>query len=143
MANSLQGKLKQLRGVTVTVEKTGNTPENADGVDLVLSFGNGVVLSAAYWRLLTPKQELSSFDHNQQYGLAAPMNANDELKKLLAECNLIDVDLDLHAGDLTLTFADGASLQVFGFTGYEAWTIAFPDGASEFSNYCKVKSGKN
>ena len=38
-------------------------------------------------------------------------------------------------GDLLFQFADNIKLEVFNFTGYEAWEINSPDGTCEYSNY--------
>ena len=38
-------------------------------------------------------------------------------------------------GDLIVIFDETTKLQVLNLTGYEVWTIKFPDGTGQYSNY--------
>jgi len=103
-----------------------------------LLFGNGSRLRAEYWRVIeNGKAGISSFDHNQQYGLPAPIDAIKQLQEQLQDKTVTDARLDGETGDLLFQFADNVKLQVFNFTGYEIWEISFPDGSGEYSNYAK------
>lgn len=103
-----------------------------------LLFGNGTRLRADYWRVTRDgSANISSFDHEQKYGLPAPINAVEELKSHLGDKVLIDVRLDKETGDLLFRFSDGIIFHVFNFTGYEVWEIHFPDGSGEYSNFAK------
>jgi hypothetical protein len=101
-----------------------------------LHFSDGTVLVCAFWRLIeNGKARLSAQDHEQQYGLSAPIDAPKELFKCLNEAIVENARLDRETGDLNFVFSGNRKLQVFRFTGYEAWHIQFPSGEGEFSNY--------
>ena len=101
-------------------------------------FANGSQLRAEYWRITKDgKAGISSFDHEQQYGLPAPIDAIKELQERLREKAVTDARLDRATGDLLFQFADNTMLQIFNFTGYEVWEISFPDGTGEYSNYAR------
>jgi hypothetical protein len=78
---------------------------------------------------------LSSFDHGQQYGLPAKIDAFSQLEQLLHDKRVTDVLLEARTGDLLFEFAGDLELRVFNFTGYEVWEIHFPDGTGEYSPY--------
>lgn len=101
-----------------------------------IEFSDEAVLRAYYWRLICDsKATLSSFDHQQKYGLASPIDAIEQLKSALNNNFLESIKLDRETGDLLLLFKEKKKLQVFNFSGYEVWSIYFPEGAQEFSNY--------
>ena len=103
-----------------------------------LLFANGTRLEAEYWRLvLDGKPGVSSFDHQQKYGLLAPINAVNTLQETLQGKLVTNALLDHKTGDLIFEFVGSIALQVFNFTGYEIWHIRFPDGTGEYSNYRK------
>ncbi len=96
------------------------------------------MLRTDYWRVSKDrKAKLSSFDHNQQYGLPAPINAISELEAHLTAKVLLDARLDGETGDLLFGFTENINLQVLNVSGYEVWEIKFPDGTGEYSNYAK------
>lgn len=103
---------------------------------IAIEFSDKTVLRAYYWRFICDgKAELSSFDHQQKYGLPSPIDAIDQLRSALNNSSLESITLDRETGDLSLLFPENKKLQVFNFSAYEIWTIGFPDGAQEFSNY--------
>jgi hypothetical protein len=103
-----------------------------------LIFANGTRLEAEYWRLVIDgKAGISSFDHQQKYGLPAPIDAVVTLHDTLRDKLVTNAFLNNKTGDLHFEFAGNITLQVFNFTGYEIWHIRFPDGTGEYSNYAK------
>lgn len=101
-----------------------------------IEFDDKAVLTAAYWRLTCDgRAVLSSFYHQQLYGLATRIDAVEQLRSELSNNELVSIRIDPENGDLILLFADDKKLQVFNFTGYEIWSIYFPDGTQEFSNH--------
>ncbi len=102
-----------------------------------ITFSDGTVLTASYWRLVKDGQAaMSSFDDKQKYGLPAPLDAVGELEKLLSDTSFIAMTIDSETGDLLLDFANRSKLQIFNFTGYEVWIVSFPDGTEMYSTYC-------
>jgi len=103
-----------------------------------LLFSNGTKLRADYWRVTKDgKAGISSFDHQQQYGLPAAIDAIAELQGQLQGKTVTDVVLEKETGDLLFQFDGNFKLRVFNFTGYEVWEISFPDGTGEYSNFAK------
>jgi hypothetical protein len=125
-------RLSELENCTAEVFEHDAT----QGAAIALKFADGSRLRADYWRLIKDgKARLSSFDHAQKYGLAAPINAVLELAKQLHDKRVLKACLDRQTGDLLFDFSDRIHLQVLNFTGYEVWEMSFPSGAREFSNY--------
>jgi hypothetical protein len=111
---------------------------NKDGYSLekICQLGSvGEELYADYWR--NGKAGISSFDHQQQYGLPAPLDAIRELQEVIQRKSVIDARLDGETGDLIFNFNGNIKLQIFNFTGYEVWEISFSNGSVEYSNYAK------
>jgi hypothetical protein len=127
---SLEG-LRQLLGCSFQVSASR---DDSDG-SVAISFSNGTKLRAEYWRLLNRSPRLSSFDHGQQYGLPAPIDAIAELQKALVNSTVVEAILDAESADLILAFDNHRKLQILTVTGYEIWEIHFPDGTGEYSNY--------
>jgi len=137
MVKNFDKSLFNLRNLSVHVSATDAYPEPGMA-SVQLLFGNGSRLRAEYWRVIeNGKAGISSFDHNQQYGLPAPIDAIKQLQEQLQDKTVTDARLDGETGDLLFQFADNVKLQVFNFTGYEIWEISFPDGSGEYSNYAK------
>jgi hypothetical protein len=135
MKNSFEQNLAGLRTASVAVA-ADNIPDERGTAPVVLSFSDGTVLKANYWRLIQDRRpRLSSFDHQQKYGLPAPIDAKEQLVKILKGTICNDAQFDAVTADLTFLFGKTAKLQVFNFTGYEIWEIRFPDGTVEYSNY--------
>jgi hypothetical protein len=132
----LERNLTRLIGCSVRVVDSGLYPDEAGEASVNLLFSDGTQLRADYWRLFRDGRAcLSGFDHRQQYGLPAPIDAIAELEKQLENEKVSAAKLDLESGDLVIRFGEGSKLQVFNFTGYEIWELRFPDGTVEYSNY--------
>jgi hypothetical protein len=129
--------LSELKNGPVRVAASNAYSESSE-VSVQLLFANGTRLRADYWRVIKHgTASTSSFDHERQYGLPAPIDAVEELKGHLADKVLIDARLEKQTGDLFFQFAGGIDFQVFNFTGYEVWEITFPDGTGECSNHAR------
>ena len=101
-------------------------------------FAEGAKLEAHYLRVIENEKEVvSSFDHQQKYGLPAPIDSIRELQKVLQKKTVTEARLDKETGDLLFQFAGNIKLQIFAFSSYEVWHITFPDGTGEYSNCAK------
>jgi len=120
---------------TVEVSGSGVFPEPASAQ---LLFSDSSRLRADSWRIiLGGKAGVSSFVHNQKYGLPAPIDAILHLKQQLKGKRVTGARLDERNGDLLFRFEDDIELEVFNFTAYEVWEIQFPNGTGEYSNYAR------
>jgi hypothetical protein len=80
------------------------------------------------WRVLRKgKIRLSGEDHNQKYGLPAPVDAALEANKLLNGAPIVSAELRRGPGDLLLDFEGDLRLEMMPFSGYEAWQFSTPD----------------
>jgi hypothetical protein len=130
--------VSNLKNGSVCVSTTNAYPQ-AESASVRLLFADGSKLQADYWRIIKGgKARISSFDHQQQYGLPAPLDAIMEAQKELRDKTVTDVHLDAETGDLLFQFTEGVKFQAFNFTGYEVWDISFPDGTVEYSNQAKT-----
>jgi len=138
MLRNFEKLLLNLKDSSVQVSaNTGSYPE-AGAASVRLLFSEGSELRADYWRLARDgKAKISSFDHQQQYGLPAPLDAIKELQHELQNKIVSDAHLDKETGDLLFQFSGNVKVQIFNLTGYEVWEIQFPDGTGELSNYAK------
>jgi len=103
-----------------------------------LHFSDGSTLVAEYWRVTRRGEaSVSSFDHRQQYGLPAPIDAVHELQRQLEGKTVTEAQLDGETGDLIFRFNENVKVQMLNLTGYEDWEMRFPDGTGEYSNYAK------
>ena len=133
----LRDSLVTLKGNSVRVLRTDAYPEVGKATAELVS-SEGAELRIDYWRVLRDGRErVSSFDHEQQYGLPAPIDAIKELQNELQGKVVTEAQLDKETGDLFLQFSKEIKLQVFAFSGYEVWEIHFPDGTGEYSNHAK------
>jgi len=129
--------LFSLRNLSVHVS-AANVYREPGMASVQLLFGNGSKLRTEYWRVIrNGKAGTSSFDHEQQYGLPAPIDAIRELQELLQDKTVTDASLDGETGNLLFQFTDNIKLQILNFTGYEIWEISFPDGSGEYSDHAK------
>lgn len=132
-----ENSLASLRGTTV---KTSN-PELflEPGIAPVeLHFSDGSRLRTNYWRIIrASKATGSSFDHQQKYGLPAPIDAFAVIAAALDGRSVRQAKWDARTGDLILFFEPDLELQVFSFTGYEDWEVHFSSGTSEYSPYAR------
>jgi len=132
LRRSLQQNLSALAGDTVQVVASQAYPAPS----VSFNFSGGAVLRADFWRLIKDgRHRRSSFDHEQKYGLPAPIDAVRDLRNELQDKQILKAGPDEETGDLLFEFADRLKLQVLNFTGYEVWEISFPDGTGEYSNY--------
>lgn len=133
-------RLEQLHGVVcesidaVEYEEPSTDPVYAVGT--ALRFADGTRVEAQFWRLIKGREPLVSiFDHGQRYGLPAPVDAIGVLRGELGGRRIARAAMDEATGDLHLHFDEDLVLQVFNFTAYEIWSVAFSDGTGELSNY--------
>jgi hypothetical protein len=137
MAANFEKSLSLLRGVSAEVSTGDEYPETGQA-SIKLLFANRTRLRAAYWRLIADdKAGMSSFDHQQKYGLPVPIDAVKSLCEILQDKPVTNALLDRRTGDLLFEFGGGTTLQVLNFTGYEIWELNFPEGTVEYSNYAK------
>ncbi|HEY6413014.1 MAG TPA: hypothetical protein VIX42_04975 [Edaphobacter sp.] len=137
MSATLDQFLSNLRHTSVQVSAGNGYPEPGQA-SLGLLFANGTKLRAEYWRLINDgKAGRSSFDHQQRYGLPAPIDAIRELQEHIQGKLVTDAQLDRETGDLVFQFGGNIKLQVFNFTGYEVWEINFPNSSVEYSYHVK------
>jgi hypothetical protein len=134
---NLEKSLSELVGASAAVSPGIGYPE-AGMASIALSFANGARLEAEYWRLVIDgTAEISSFDHQQKYGLPARIDALAMLDQALQGKVVTGASLDDTTGDLHFEFGRNIILQVFNFSGYEIWHIHFPDGTGEYSNHVR------
>ncbi|MGJ5067819.1 hypothetical protein ACQR1G_14690 [Bradyrhizobium oligotrophicum] len=135
MMTALEQSLVKLRGTQVDVSAE-DAPDEIGAAAVGLKFSDGTILKAFYWRLIQDgRAVLSSFDHRQQYGLPTPIDATQEMSRLLHGTSCSDARFDRETADLILLFGNSIKLQILNFTAYEIWQIHFPDGSAEYSNY--------
>ena len=116
----------------------GNGFPEPGQASVLLLFPDGTRLQAEYWRLIEDGRAIvSSFDHRQNYGLPALINAVQELQEKLSSSVVVTALHDQETGDLLFQFTGDTRLQILNVTGYEIWEIRFPDGTGEYSNYAK------
>lgn len=132
--NDFESKVGTLCGdIVLKVE-----PEFQGNAGILIFLSNGIKIYSRFWRLVeAPMKLLSSFDHDQKYGLPEPVDAIKELAKVIANLKISQVYSSKKVGDIEIKFENGAALQIFNFTGYEAWEINFPDGSEILSNYMR------
>jgi hypothetical protein len=132
---NLGTRLSALSGATVSVSKSGAYPE-PEAASVLLLFSEGSWIRADYWRVVkSGKAGVSSFDHDQKYGLPAQIDAFQYLKQELSGRHLTQASFEPRTCDLFFSFDGDLELQVFSFTGYEVWEIHFPNGTCEYSNH--------
>lgn len=137
MIASLENSLFKLAGSSVIVSPGNGFPEPGQASASLL-FADGTRLQAEYWRLIEDgRASVSSFDHQQKYGLPAVIDAVQELQEKLSSRVVVQALHDRETGDLLFTFTGNTKLQILNVTGYEIWEIRFPDGTGEYSNYAK------
>jgi len=135
VVQGFENSLASLKETTVKTSSPERVPEH--GIAPVeLYFSDGSRLRTDYWRIiLDDKAHTTSFDHRQQYGLPAPIDAFAKIAEVLDGRTLRDAKWDPRTGDLMLSFQPNVQLQVFNFTGYEDWEIHFSNGSGEYSPY--------
>ena len=134
---NLDRSLSELKGASANVSKSGYYPEPGTA-SVELLFSERSRIRAGYWRIVkNGNAGLSSFDHDQQYGLPAKIDAFHQLERELQGKCITDALLDAGIGDLLFRFEGDLEFRVFNFTGYEVWEIHFPNGTGEYSPYAR------
>ena len=137
VTKDLKDSFAKVKGNSIRVLETEWFPEVGKATTQLV-FSGGTTLRIDYWRIIRKGRErISSFDHEQQYGLPVPIDAIEELRKELDDNIVLEAHLDAETGDLLFQFTGDIKLQIFGFTSYEVWEINFPDGTGEYSNHAK------
>lgn len=87
------------------------------------------------WRIVDRGRiVLTSEDHDQQFGLPAPVDAVRRATELLARRVVTAVHLREATADLTLSFTDDVRLEILPVSsGYESWQFRTPTGAQYFA----------
>jgi hypothetical protein len=86
--------LSGLREASVGVLPGDGYPEPGQA-SVKLLFANGTWLRAEYWRLVIDgRAGISSFDHQQKYGLPAPIDAVQSLREILQDKLVTNAFLD-------------------------------------------------
>jgi hypothetical protein len=136
MLKTFENSLSNLKGCSVVV-RAENVPWSEGWmVPVDLHFDDGTRLQANYWRIIENGEAIiSSFDHQKKYGLPGPLDAIKALQDETKDKTVTEAKVDKETGDLLFDFTEDLKLEVFNFTGYEIWTIHFPDGTGEYSNY--------
>jgi hypothetical protein len=84
-----------------------------------------VLSTQSPWRVLSQEAILlTSQDDGQQYGLPKPVDAQAEVRKLLQNRIVSELDVDQASADFTIRFDNGTALQILNVSsGYEACTL--------------------
>ena len=140
MSTALNDRLHQLRGTKCSrvesLEYEERPADPAYSVGTVVTFSDSTRLSLQFWRLIkNGKPLVSIFDHQQKYGLPAPIDAIAMLKNELPDRTIVDAEMDETTGDLRFQFEGDVRFEVFNFTAFEIWELTFADGTGEYSNY--------
>jgi len=127
---------KNLSGLKDRTVRVGADQQGYNGGSALVEFSDGARLRTDFWRAVKDGTAcISSFDHNQQYGLPAPIDAVERLRNELLNKRVLSALMDRETGDLVFEFTGIVKLCVFNFTSYEAWEVSFSDGSGELSNY--------
>jgi len=138
MFDALVVGLQTLKASSAQVTENDAYPPENGYASILMVFSDGTRLRADYWRVIKGGRALiSSFDHNQIYGLPEPINAIGALATELHDQFVTEASHDPETGDILLSFTNDIKIQVLNFTGYEIWEVEFPDGTGEYSNYAK------
>ena len=131
---SFEGKLAALPQASIEITDDGDAAFFGDA-PICLQFADGTALHPGFWRLIKRgRVALTSFEHGQQYGTGAPVDARAMLRAELDGHPCTGVQVDGVTGDLVLRFADNLGLQVLKLTQGEDWEIYFADGGWLTSN---------
>ena len=94
-------------------------------------FGEGCSLTIECpWRVVAGGRiAIAQSDHQQNFGLPAPVDVPAEMSNLLSEAIIVDVTVAAESSDIRIDFDNGARLELFAdSSGYESWQIQDPDG---------------
>jgi hypothetical protein len=105
MKISIGQSLARLKTTNVTVADV-HIPDERGTASVVMNFSDGTILQAFYWRLIQDGRAiLSSFDHEQKYGLPAPIDAKEQLSKIMEGKICDDAQFDVETADLIFSSA--------------------------------------
>jgi hypothetical protein len=105
-------------------------------VGTLIRFADGTKVEAQFWRLGKEGRPLVSiFDHGHQYGRPRADRRPPGPPRRARREKVSEAAMDGATGDLQFGFEGGVSLEIFNFTAYEIWTVMFPDGSGQLSNY--------
>lgn len=118
---------KKFRDAAARLEgRTLSKVEKLPPCHWVFQFGTEVVLrTESEWRVLSAEAILiTSEDDGQQYGLPAPVDAQETVGRLLETRVVAKADVNQASADLAIHFDNGTVLQIVNLSsGYEAWTL--------------------
>lgn len=85
------------------------------------------------WRLIEDGRiALTSEDHGHPFGLPAPVDAEQQVRRAFADKPVLELAVDRTTGDLTVDFAGGARVQMLTTSGgYESWQAYFRSGGED------------
>jgi hypothetical protein len=91
-------------------------------------FDDGVNLATeSFWRLVGDRVIVTSEDHNQKFGLPAPVDAASVILEKIGKSHLERPVIDARTGDFFLSFDNGHTLQFLTDSGgYEGWRLGHP-----------------
>jgi len=92
------------------------------------SFANGIYVNVegGLWRLLRDNKIVKvSYDHEQKFGLSAPLNLTKTVTEILNGKYLTKMEVVETTGDLLLSISDSISIEIFiTSSGYESYSFA-------------------
>lgn len=97
------------------------------------TFGDWLVIATeSLWRVVTPEGiTVTSEDHQQKFGLPAPVDAAERVLSRLASFPVQSVSVEPKTGDLFVSFDEGLYLQFLQeSSGYESWRATTKQGDS-------------
>jgi hypothetical protein len=103
--------------------------ENRDYSWFFMFSGGDQVSTESPWRLVTCSGiYVTSEDHGHQFGLPAPVDATERVRRTLGTDPITDAGHDERTGDLIIRFADQRYLHFLQLScGYESWTLLVGD----------------
>jgi hypothetical protein len=135
VVHGFENSLASLKGTTVRTSNPERFPEPGIA-PIELHFSDGSRMRTDYWRIICDgNARVTSFDHQQKYGLPAPIDAFAQMAEVLDGRTLREAKWNARTGDVVLSFESNVEMQLFNFTGYEDWEIHFSNGTGEYSNY--------
>jgi hypothetical protein len=94
-------------------------------------FGERIeIRTESVWRIVVGGHiALSSEDHEQQYGLPSPVDAEARCRSLIVQVRIERAEVREETRDIVIVFESGARLEILPVSsGYESWEVAGPDG---------------
>ena len=117
------------------IELSVTAIESSIGEEITVRFSNSTYIRSSYWRLISSGTSISSFDHNQVYGLQNPIDAISIVREALRGKKVIFARAELESGDLVFEFEGHATFEMFNFSANEVWEIEFAGRGLYLSNY--------